>query len=174
MIPTRKLIRQAIVDAIIAANIPSVGANVFRSRTKRLEASELPCVVVFALAENISLFNQSPRRYKRTLQVKIEIATQGDDSIDEQIDDIADAIEAVFAKPENQFLGQLAESVSLTGFDSELPTDGERRTGGGALSFDVTYYTEEAVSPDTLDNFDRGTTVFDIGSERKVTGNFSY
>lgn len=167
MATNRKAIRRAIVAAIKAANTIA-GQNVFRSRTKALESRELPSIVVYAMEEKISLFNESPREYERVLQVKIEIALEGRDNfaddVDEDIDDIAEQIEHVFK--ENQTIDDLVRDVTMTAFDSDLPVEGERKTGGGVLSFDVRYYTLDVsdglAAPNRLDAFVTGGVTFEV------------
>ncbi len=143
----RKQIRQYLAQVLKGKT--AAGDNVFDSRARKLFESEMPAILVYTSDEKISVFNASPRELQRVLSVKIEVAAQGGDELDDTLDDIAEQIESVMR--EEQTLNDYASDVVLTQAQTEISAEGEQSSGGCVLTYDVTYYTDD-VSTGAVDN----------------------
>ncbi len=145
MTTQRKLIR-AKVKEIMTGNT-SVGANVFASRTRQLwPAEELPAIMIYTLAEEVSFFDASPQRLKRDLTLAIQIVARADDELDDTLDDIAQQVESIMS--ENQYLGDLCGDLLLTSVEMHLSPEGDSQHGSCILAYTVTYYTIDAATGD--------------------------
>ncbi|MGD9664616.1 MAG: hypothetical protein AB7U34_05375 [Novosphingobium sp.] len=136
MTTTRKTIRHAIKDALL--NNTSAGAHVYASRTRPIPATSLPAILVYTNNEAVEIFNESPREYRRTLTLGIEIAARADEALDDTLDDIAQEIERILS--ENQTPGG-ADTLLLTGAEIVLTKDGDNQHGSCVLTYDAIYFT---------------------------------
>lgn len=164
MTTKRKTIRKA-VAAVLNGNT-SAGANVFASRVRPVSSASLPAILVYANDEEVEVFNASPREYKRTLTLGIEIAARADDGLDDALDDIAQQVERIIS--ENQTAGG-ASDYYLSGVHIELTGEGNSQHGSCILTYDVEYYTYDVSLgvagpgvPDEniLEDFKRGGTTW--------------
>lgn len=136
MTSKRKTIRHAIANVLL--NNTSAGAHVYASRTRKLSKESLPAILVYTNNEDVEVFNESPREYRRTLTLGIEIAARADDDLDDTLDDIAQEVERILS--ENQTPGG-ADTLLLTGATIVLNADGDNQHGGCVLTYDAIYFT---------------------------------
>ncbi len=134
---TRKIIRQAIVDALFG-NIAAVGQHVYASRVRPLPEESLPAILVYTTGETATVFNAAPRELERVLSVAIHVVARADDALDDLLDSIAEEVE--FLMSENQEAGD-ASDIVYTGCEINMPQDGDNQHGFLILNYDVTYYT---------------------------------
>lgn len=148
----RKLIRTT-AAAYLRNNTP-VGASVFASRSSPLwdqeDEQELPAICVYSGRETITLFQESPRIYKRELELKIEIGATGADA-DDQLDDIGDAVERVIGRSNRLTYAneQTVADILLSSESIEFSGVGKRTIGALLIVYTATYYSSE---PDEFDS----------------------
>lgn len=136
MTTTRKAIRKAV--AAVLLNNTAAGPHVYASRTRPLPAKSLPAILVYSNDEAVEIFNESPREYKRTLTLGIEIAARADDTLDDTLDDIAQQVERILS--ENQMPGG-ADTLLLNGVAITLSGEGDNQHGSCILTYDAIYFT---------------------------------
>lgn len=145
----RKLIRKAAAAALL--NRTLVGANVFASRSAPMwEDYELPAICIYGTRETITLQDESPRKYRRELELRIEVAATGADA-DDQLDDIGNQVEQCIGRSNRLTYAkeQTVADILLAGEQLEYRTEGKRTIGALVISYTVTYYSYE---PDELDS----------------------
>lgn len=145
----RKLIRRAAADALM--NHTLAGANVFASRSAPLwEGYELPAICVYGMREVITLEQESPRKYRRELELRIEVAATGADA-DDTLDDIGNQIEQRIGRSNRLTYAkeQTVADILLAGEQLEYRTEGKKTIGALVISYTAVYYSYE---PDELDS----------------------
>lgn len=169
MSSARKAIRAALVAAVM--NKTSADDRAFANRTDPLmdQATDLdagtdqfPLLLVYSGDEQSEVFDESPRRYKRTVEMKVEGTINAGDAVDDALDDLADEIETAVLLDDT--LGGLANDVRLKSTSMVLASNGRRDIGGVTLTFEVEYFT---TAPDAtaqaLDDLDTVDTHYDLG-----------
>lgn len=163
MSSARKAIRAAMVAALKGKT--SAGNRVFGNRTDPVMDratdldnghEEFPLLLVFSRDEKSEVFDESPRRYRRTLELLIEGTTNVGDASDDALDDLADEIET--AALVDDTLGDLVNDVRLTNTSMMLADSGRKVIGGVTLTLEVEYFTTApdpaALDLDDLDTID--------------------
>lgn len=169
MSSARKAIRAAMVAALTGKT--SAGDRVFGNRTDPVmdRATDLdnghetfPLLLVFSRSERSEVFDESPRRYRRTLELLVEGTTNVGDASDDALDDLAEEIE-IAALVDDQ-LGGLVNDVRLTNTSMVLADSGRKVIGGVTLTLEVDYFT---TAPDPtalgLDDLDIMDTQYSLG-----------
>lgn len=119
----RKAIRQAVAAGLAAAAIPAVGTRVYASRAIPIKEAHLPAILVYTRSEE-AVREGGPVRYDRTCELAIEVHTSGGTGADDQLDDIAQAIEDwVEANLENDAWQDIVYRRMVAGFADEGETD---------------------------------------------------
>lgn len=131
----RKLIRTAAVS-LLSGNT-AAGTNVFDNRVTRFWREELPAISVFTRQETATKRDVSGRQSIRVLELQIEVRAEGDEAVDDTLDDICEQIENIIE--ENQSINGLAHGTVLTNTEIELDADGEKLIGIATLNFEVRY-----------------------------------
>lgn len=179
----RKLIRKA--AAAYLKNRTPAGANVFASRCAPLwdqeDSVELPAICVYSGREAITLFQESPRLYKRELELKVEIGANGEtdngepssdpDFLDDQLDDIGDAVERVIARS-NRLTYRKEQTVAdivLSSETIEFSGSGRKTIGALVIVYTATYYTPEPDEYDSepLDDLNTVHTDYDLNAQQQ-------
>lgn len=137
MTTNRKIIRGEVKKAILHC-VNFAGSNVFTSRARKLDSHEMPAILIYTPDEKVSIYNASPREYRRVCTLKIDIAAEGGDEVEDAIDDYAKLVEQAII--DHDTLGGTVDDIALTSVESECLADGEKTVGGISLSFEVTYY----------------------------------
>jgi hypothetical protein len=162
----RKLIRHAVV-ARLQADIPTLAAKIFPNRITPLFQSALPCIVVYTLKEPAEVCVESPREYRRDLQVIIEALATADNSLDDTLDDLCEQIENSIFKEET--FGGLVTDTLLTESEVVLLGDGEKKIGAAQITLSMPYNT---ILPGdltgNLDPLERFNTKFDVDSDGQI------
>lgn len=155
MSSTRKAIRAAVAAA--ATDKTRAASRVFSNRTDPVmdKATDLdngheefPLLLIYSSDETSEVFDESPRRYRRRLELKVEGTTNVGDASDDELDDFAEEIENAVLVDDT--LGGLANDVKLTGTKMVLADSGRKVIGGVTLTFEVEYFTN-APDPVALD-----------------------
>ncbi len=115
-------------------------ALVFASRTLPNDAEAIPAILIYTLNENTEVFDRSPKRYRRDVSVAIECQTVGDDDndLDLRLERLGDQVEKALEVDET--LGDLVDSLELSGADYKSESNAESPTGNLILRYNVRYY----------------------------------
>jgi hypothetical protein len=158
----KRKIREAIVEVLKTGNTLA-GDNVVLSRATSTDADDLPQIAVYSISEGVELFDQSPKRYQRNMEVLIECAVAGDDDsdLDQKLEDLAEKVESILEANERLGLGDVVNSLTLIGTEYSSEGEGESPIGNLALRYTVQFYLY-AIENQTLPDFK------EIGSKWQV------
>ena len=153
----RKQIRQKVFDLI--KDETDFGERVFLSRKVPLNHDEDESldgsIIVFVEKETATVWNQSPKTYKKTLSVAVAVvkSLKPDDveSIEDQLETIAEQVQDILE--ENDTLDGLCSECDYQSSDPLSNTDGEYVEGAIKLTYSITYYEEVGKAEDDLDDF---------------------
>lgn len=139
----RKLIRQAIVDALKAAST-AAGQRVYKSRATPWRTVELPAISVFSAEELVDEGSEesSPRELKRGADFVLDLvlAMPADGDVDDALDDLAEQVEN--AIDQDRYLGNTAsDSFLVSSTFGEVP-EGNRPMGALRLVYRTRYLTD--------------------------------
>ena len=70
MTHVRRSIREQVASTV--TGLTTTGSRVFQSRVFRLEAADLPCLLVYTKTESVELDTMIPRALNRDLTVEVE------------------------------------------------------------------------------------------------------
>lgn len=148
MASTRKAIRQDLA-ATIAGGVAALATSTFTNRSEawsyvRQEQGAKPACSVYTLDEDGSESLEAPREYKREVTIAIEIlqARADDTTLDDDLDDLVDQVEAVLFLREEA--GGNAARATYKGTRFAFDDEGERPMGLARIEWSATYYTEVA------------------------------
>ena len=147
----RAAIRLASKGLIIAA-ATAAGARVFTNRPNPLAADpsthgggiELPAVLIYTPTEDSEIFDESPRRYQRTLTMRVECVREVSAitaAIDDELDAFAGQVERALLR--DPTLGDAVDDCELTGSVTTISDAGAGMIGAAVLTFAVSYFTED-------------------------------
>lgn len=131
----RQQIRAAVVATLNA--VPAFANRVHATRLTPFDQKLLPRVCVYTLNENSGLDTAS--ELLRQVSLQIEVIVAGFDQLDDVIDGHAVSIEKAIGA--NRTLGGAAFDCELTATALSTHMDGEKKTGHGKLTYQVTYRT---------------------------------
>ena len=138
----RQQIRNAI--ATLVTGLSTTGSNVYASRIYRLQASELPALLVYTESET-STRSHMQNALERNLSVRVEGIAKATADLDDTLDTIAQEVEAALG-------GQSpagVEELVLEGTDMTLNGDAEQPVGSVVMEYLVRYRTTET-APETI------------------------
>lgn len=141
----RKSIRAYVKQQLIAANIANVLDRVYTSRSRAVDT--LPAILVYGREEDNSITDESPRRLARDLNLTIEVLVKNTGEVEDQIDDICQAVEDVLG-PDDRLGGRVADCW-LNSVREELSGEGEKPVMVSLMIWKVTYNTEPSTVPVT-------------------------
>ena len=164
MASRRKEIRQAVVAALKGNT--AAGDEVYSNLSSAIWREQLPQIVVYQRSEDIETLNVSPKEYKKTLELAVEIIGEGSETPDTQsvlvedlVDDIADEVEellsiddtlADFEDPLGKIVA-LVDELILIDTEFEFRGDGAKPVASVKLIYNA-LYTE--YRPGTTDDQD--------------------
>jgi hypothetical protein len=147
----RKIIRRAAAAHLMGST--DAGANVYGSRASALGKRKLPAICVYSGREVITLFQESPRQYKRELELRIEGGVEGsdEDDADDALDTLCGQIERSIGRSNclTYAKEQAVAEIVLSGVQIEFGEQGSSIKAGAQLTYLATYYTTE---PDEYDS----------------------
>ena len=147
----RKAIRNAMKDLLLAGNTAAAD-RVFASRGHPLQKDELPAILVYTLQEGSEVFEASPKRYRRTVQVAVDCIASLSEHVDDALDDLAEQIETLVAADDT--LGGTASDCELTQTEMSIAQVAEDTVMSCRLTFSVQYLKDAPGDlSDTLDDF---------------------
>lgn len=145
----RKVIRDAVVAALVGQT--AAGARVTPSKVRDHRVIQLPAISVYTLSEPIDQDSMSrrPARLKRLLSVDVAIAVAHSEAnpADDQMDAIAEQVEAVMdADP---FLGGVCgyDGLVLANTDIEINDEADPPVGVARLTYTVPYDFDATAEP---------------------------
>lgn len=159
----RHAIREALQTLLVAANTAAAG-RVYINRTNPLSQrpsseagsaqEELPAILIYTRNEAAEIFNVSPREYRRTVEVIIELVmaiTETTGAIDNALDDFAEAVEAVILRDDT--VTNTASDFRLVSSSMAIVEEGEIPIGAVQLVCEADY-VEFHPKPDLQDDAD--------------------
>lgn len=146
----RTQIRDAAVDLLDALTTTSTRCSGGRPRSRPVQESELPCLLVYTNEEESEPVSgqMGTRRMDRNCQLIVHGYAQGTGDVDATLDTIAKEVEAALAAAPT--LGGLAKDSYLTGTAKESDPEAQQPTWEIVLTFTVQYQTREDVPDASL------------------------
>src|SRR5262245_12964117 len=129
----RQLIREAVAGRI--TGLPITGSRVYQSRVYALAAGEVPCLLVYTLAEEIvkPVFCH-PGELARALSVAIEAVAAANADLDDTLDSVCAEVETELGSGDFTLGGRVSDlvlqrtEIQLQGGDSPRPLGIARMT----------------------------------------------
>ncbi|MDI9240740.1 hypothetical protein QLQ15_17695 [Lysobacter sp. LF1] len=111
---------------------------------------ELPAILIYTRSERSEIFDESPRRYRRRVELVIEAAQDLRDlnSLDDELDAFGLSVEQRVLLDET--LGGIANDTEMNGSTLTISDAGDRLIGAVVLTFTVEYFTH-APDPDVFE-----------------------
>ncbi len=172
----RKAIRTALVSALIAANT-AAGARVYASRVVDWARIELPAIGVYFEREAVEVFEEAPRRYLHTAELRIECVAQlasvgGPNSkkvpqlLEDALDDLGDEVlQVLFRDPE---VAETCRDSRLIGGEITVSKDGALHIGAFVQRWEVEFLTEAPAPVPDLDDLEVASVEWDLGPPDEV------
>lgn len=94
----RKVVRDAL--AVMLVGQTDAGDRVYSNRSRPQSIAKLPAIGIYNAGDTATMFDESPRRYRRRLNIAVDIYLKdtGGSDIDDQLDDLADQVEQAIFK----------------------------------------------------------------------------
>lgn len=138
----RQQIREAV--ATLVTGLTTTGSNVFQSRVYRLQASELPALLVYTNTETVERSHMTSGLV-RELTLRVEGIAKALANIDDTLDTIGAEVEAALGGQEPAGV----EDLVLQSADVTINGEGEQQVGAIVMDYLVRYRTNEA-APETI------------------------
>ena len=138
----RQQIREAV--ATLVTGLTTTGSNVFQSRVYRLQASELPALLVYTNSETVERSHMTTGLV-RELTLRVEGIAKALANIDDTLDTIGAEVEAALGGQEPAGV----EDLVLQSADVTINGEGEQQVGAIVMDFLVRYRTDQA-DPETI------------------------
>lgn len=181
----RRAIREAVRGHLL--NATNAGANVYSNLSTRHWREDLPQIAIYTRSEEIEIFSESPREYKRTIELAVEIIAQGNElpnesdgeTCENQLDAIAEQVEDILEA--NETLGdieiedgsscKIADELRLNNIEFDFTGEGEQPTGSVRLVYNVVYFEYRPLNSqlDDFSDFEQINTEWDIQPEPSGT-----
>ena len=170
-----KELRHAIVEAIADANIENIGDNVYEARRESVWPEEGMLAVVYTDSFSLDDQRTSPKDYKVTGTVYVDVICQSEgDSVNDDLDDATSAIiEALQPMmPREGFFGGLTKRFVVTGIENNLSESGEMNRGLQRITFLTEFHVTVPVGGPTDDFLKAKSTIKmgkGIGNKQEFT-----
>lgn len=137
----RKKIRDYVKD-VLKNGGTLAGENVFTNRRIHIDHDCLAEIVIHTESEAVSLLDQAPKRYKRDLNIVLEIFTKGitEDEQQDKLDLLCWQIENLLAQDDDW--GGNINHVNLTNVRLEFQENGTNPIGACIMTYQAEYLTE--------------------------------
>jgi len=158
----RKAIRKAIGDILKVQNagvyVTDAQDRVFTSQTTPSWVEDLPLILIYTRSEDVEIFNEAPREWKRMVNFVIEVIAKGPEEpnlidvnattefLDDTLDKITSQVECELSRDDT--LNATADDINLSSVEFAFEGDGQFPIGSARLIYQVTYYTSV---PDSID-----------------------
>lgn len=147
----RKSLRKKVTEVLKAANIPYIGEDVYSQRSVPSEKDTLPIILVYSKSESIEEFDNSPKSYRKDIDIVFEIVSVADDDeeLADGLDDIVLGVEK--AIEEDLFLEENCESVQLKSIFTTTESNGSNPIGVTRVQYTFTLITPARSEPELPD-----------------------
>lgn len=145
-------IKKKVIQILKSKKIGDVGDRIFPRRSSPQESEDLPVINVYPSSESIERHNESPKEYRRVLQLELEIESthDTDDLLSDELDclaqEVEDAIEGTrdlySMKDKNDNEG-LINDYELLNIQYDTEGGGMSPLGSVRLTYNFEYYTNE-------------------------------
>jgi hypothetical protein len=171
----RKYLRKKIQEVLKAAKIPGVDQDVFCRKSSSHDDGELPYICIYSNTENAQRFDESPKRYKRSLEIVIECITAHDtdellcDEMDELSYHIETAIESddvLQGFKDFDKEGHCVEDTEITSVQYDSQADGSSPMGAVRLTYSITY-VDKPVTQKVHNTLNTVETQWEIGDHEE-------
>jgi len=158
----RKAIRKAIADILRKEEngvyVTDAKDQVFTSQTTPSWVDDLPVILIYTRSEDVEVFNEAPREWKRMVNFVIEVLAKGPEEpnqedvtaetefLDDVLDKITSQIECELSRDDT--LNMTADDINLSSVEFAFEGEGQVPLGSARLIYQVTYYTSV---PDSID-----------------------
>lgn len=158
----RKFVRHAVAQ--ILRGQTAAGQNVIPGRIVEPESETFPLILVYTPREDLSKYDEAPRRYLRDLTVRVEVLVRQEvngATVDDQLDDLCEQVECIMERelailepiPADILEVQYSEAFLRT-VDIELVETGNRPHAAAGFSYRLPYIRgEKPCDPDDLAPF---------------------
>lgn len=142
----RRQLREAVAAAI--TGLATTGARVYQSRVYPLQASELPCLLVYVTTESVDAITvDTPETLERDVELQIEGVARAAADLDDTLDDIAKEVEIALSATIT--VAGKPILLAYTGCQIEMEADTDAPRGSVTMTF-RTLLHNEANAPDVL------------------------
>lgn len=120
------------------------GKNVKASRSIPTDIADLPVILIYLKNEDVEIFDESPRRYRRLANFSVECIAVGDndDDADNNAELLVKEVEDALAIDET--LGCLLSDSWLGNVNFQSEADGQSPVAAGVLTFNAEYFQESS------------------------------
>jgi hypothetical protein len=139
---TRKDIREKVVS--ILHNKTDAGTRVFPTQVRPVWLNQLPCILVYTPSDS-RVLDSTPRRYKVTMDLRIEVVAQANDYLDDILDALGSQVEYQMAQ--DFTLGDLVENALHEATEMTIDKDGDSLLGSLVFNFGCVYYVSSVRDP---------------------------
>lgn len=142
------------------------------SKSTPAQEEDFPAIRLYALGENVDLFDVSTKRYVRTLNISVECYAMGDtpDDLDLRLEEMGEIVETLFDRDDS--LGGLVDSINFTGCDYQVEPIATAPLGVLILKYVVKFYTyAQRLEGGCLDAFKGADIEWAVGHNNEPTDN---
>lgn len=164
----REAARQALLNRTRAADRVSTNRAkpVPQRPMARSEEGTLPTLLVYTRSEQVALFDESPRRYRRTVELVVEAVAEEVTDLDGELDDFAQEVEVAMLRDDT--LGGTLNDLRLASTATAIADEGAKLMGAAIITFEAEYFTEAPVpGTDDLDEFGSLHTRYSLEGEQE-------
>ena len=137
-----KALRYAVIDSIVAADVPGIGENVFEARKDDAWPEEGSFAVVYTDSFSFDDQRTSPKTYKCSGNVVVDIVCQEiNETANDDLDDMSYAVVVALQPmmPKEGFFGGITKRFVLTSIENNLTSHGEMNRGCQRITFSTEF-----------------------------------
>lgn len=147
----RTEIRKRLKNLLVASNI--CDGRISTNRTNERIEPEYPFVNIEAVSESISIWDETPRTYKRDFSVEVKIVdrfnvSHPEERVDDKLESLMDSIESIITQ--NETLNGISEDIKLQSNDLIFFNEGEDYIAVLTIRMIVTYHKEVGIEREDL------------------------
>lgn len=149
----RKSLRKKIQTLLKDADLPGVGKDVLTMTSIPSSIENLPVILLYPKNETIDRFDESPKRYRRSLDIIIEIKTMHDtdELLTDEMDDLTSLVEDIIEN--DTTIEKEVEHIELKSVNFDTEGAGQSPIGSVKMTYEIDYITEPRIDPE-FDSFD--------------------
>lgn len=155
----RKIIREKIKSLLI--NKTECNDKVYENRIAQWWPEKLPAISIYSRSESSEIWNVAPRKYKRKINISVEIVHVASDDIDDKLDLICDQVEAILNGDDT--LQGVCDDVIYQGTQLSIVEDAKELFAVAKLDYEVTYASYHGINPNDLPQINEHHTTVKAG-----------